>query len=616
MGFILFNRKRLSVGILLAAIAAIAISPFGARNLWADTYVEAFLTRSGSSDTLNSTKHFLRFGDETALFLPPYTIYFTISPLGESTYTADLSFHELLPGLKTRQSSATIKMNHWQTEDSLPAKGDWYRYSYRITKDTSHLYEYLPKDSLINNESIHFHARLLRDSYSDYKWQARQGYLENYFNNFRKDQKVTRIGKLDLYIFPAGNNTTGIDIEHGLGFDIPRGACYMVYDKHFDSALPENIERFILYENWGYSARCLVVGFSRYYLDDTYQAKKILPQMNTQRIKRILLDESPKSKQADIICGAFAKFIIDRFSLGNFRVLYEKSSAGKLAIKDVFGKSLDDFIDDFINNQKDYKLNQPAAIYFSEAFRSQLWFDRAIEYDSFLSSGTSGLVFLKRLAADYFYVGDFVKSESCYSRLAQFKHEDLEARFLSAATKFRTGKIIKGVIGLKEIAPRYPNAAKLLAEYYFDQGHSDSAAVLINKLHSSTDSWTLILRVRMALANGEDAKADSIAKAAIPLCENTISNTPGEGRGYIDVGYCQLYHGDFKAAESDFQTALFVEKRPYYRGSALLALGRLNDLKNNRTQAVSYYNEVITEKPGEYIISLAKKGIDSPFKIR
>lgn len=616
MGFILFNRKRLSSLILLAATAVIATSTLLTEITWADIYIEAYLTRSGSADTINSTRHFFRLGDETALFLPPYTIYFTISPLGESSYTADISFHELLPGLKTRERSVIMNMDQWQSEDSLMAKNDWYRYSYRITKDTLRLYGYLSKDSLTNNESVHFHARLLRDSYSDYKWRARQGYLENNFNNFRKDLKVTRIGKLDLYIFPSGNNTTGIDIEHGLGFDIPRGACYMVFDKHFDSALPENIERFILYENWGYSARSLVVGFSRYYLDDSYQARKIVVQMNAQRIKRILLDESPRSKQADIICGAFAKYIIDRFSLGDFRVLYEKSSAGKLAVKDVFGKNLDDFIDDFIRYQKDYKLNQPSAIYFSEAFRSQLWFDRAIEYDSFLSSGTSGLVFLKRLAADYFYIGDFAKSESCYSRLAQFKHEDLEARFLAAAAKFRTGKIIKGVIGLKEISQRYPNAAKLLAEYYFDQGYPDSAARLVNKLHSSTDSWTLILRARLALAYGEDARADSIAKATIPLCENTIESSPGEGRGYIDVGYCQLHHGDFVAAESDFQTALFVENRPYYRGLALLALGRLYDLKDNRAQAISYYNQAILEKPGEYIISLAKKGIDGPYKIR
>jgi hypothetical protein len=614
--FILINRKRLSGVVLLAAIAAILVSPLFLQNLWADNYVEAYFTRCGSSDTLNFTRHFLRYGDETAVFLPPYTIYFTISPMGESSYTADIIFNELLPGLRARSRTATMAMNQWQTEDSLPAKNEWYRYSYRITKDSLRQYEYFPKDSLTNNESIHYHGRLLRDSYADYKWQSRQGYLESYFDNFRKEQKVTRIGKLDLYIFPAGNYSAAIDINYGIGLDIPHKACYLVFGEHFDSVLPENIERFILYENWGYSARALVVGYSRYYLDDPYKAKEILSEMNIPRIKGILLDEAPTTKQADIICGAFAKYIIDRFSIGNFRLLYEKSSAGNLAIKEVFGKSINDFIDEFIDYENELKLSVPTAVYFSESFRSQLWFDRAIEYDSFLSSGNNGLMFLKRLAADYFYVGDYAKSESCYSRLAQFKHEDAEAQFLAAAAKFRSGKIIKGVIGLKEIAPRYHNAGKLLAEYYFDQYYPDSAATLITKLASATDSWTSMLKARLALAIGEDAKADSIATATIPLCENTIENTPGEGRGYIDVGYCQLYHGDFKAAETDFQTALFVENRPYYRGSALLALGRLNDLQKNRGQAVSYYNQAILEKPGEYVTSLAKKYIDKPFRLR
>jgi tetratricopeptide (TPR) repeat protein len=612
----LINREKLAGVVLLAVVAAVLVSPLFTLEIRADNYVEAYFTRSGSSDTLNFSRHFLRFGDETAIFLPPYTIYFTVVPLNESSYTADVSFHELMPGLRVRSLSPIMTMNQWQAEDSLPAKGGWYRYSYRITRDSVNQYEYFPVDSLTNNESVHYRGRLLRDSYADYKWQARQGYLESYFDNFRKDQKVTRIGKLDLYIFPAGNYSTALDIKRGLGFDIPHNACYLVYGEHFDSALPENIETQILYESWGYSARSLVVGYARYYLDDTYRAKEILRQMNVPRIKGILLDESPSTAQADIICGAFAKYIIDRFSIGTFRTLYEKSTAGRLAIKELFGKDLDDVIDEFIEYENELKLNAPAAIYFSESFRSQLWFDRAIEYDSYLSTGSNGMMFLKRLAADYFYTGDFVKSESCYARLAQFKHEDAEAQFLAAAAKFRTGKIIKGVLGLKEVSPRYHNAMKLLADYYFDQNRPDSAETLVNKLTSATDSWTAMLRARLALAKGEDAKADSIAKATIPICENTIENTPGEGRGYIDVGYCQLYHGDLKAAETDFQTALFVENRPYYRGSALLALGRLNDLQKNRTQAVSYYNQAILAKPGEYVTSLAKKYIEKPFKIR
>jgi tetratricopeptide (TPR) repeat protein len=616
MEFDLNKYKRVSGSVLIAIIAAILISPLLAGVAFADNYIEAYFTGSGSSDTLNSTKHFLRFGEETAIFLPPYTIYFTISPMGETSYTADVSFHELLPGLKTRSRTAMLTMNQWQAEDSLPGKGEWYRYSYRISKDTFHLYDYLPSDSLVNNESIHFHGRVLRDSYADYKWRARQGYLESYFDSFRKEQKVTRIGKLNLLIFPAGNYSSDIDINRGLGFDIPHGDLYLVYNENFDSALPENIQRFILYETWGYSARSLVVGFARYYLDDIYQAKKIVSQMNSNRIKRILLDESPTTMQADIICGAFAKYIIDKYSLGSFRLLYEKSSAGNLATKEVFGKSIDKLTDDFIDFANGIAINQPAAAYYSEAFRSQLWYDRAIEYDAYLSSGKNSLAFLKRLASNYFYIGDFAKSESCYTRLAQFKQEDLEAQYLAAAAKLRSGKIIKGVIGLKEVAPRFHSAAKMLAEYYLDQNYTDSAAVILSKLSAASDSWTSILRARLAIALGEDAKADSIAKTTIPICETTIEKASGEGRGYIDVGYCQLFHGDFKTAEIDFQTALFVENRPYYRGSALLALGRLNDLRKNRAQAVSYYNQAILEKPGEYITSLAKSYLGSPFKLR
>jgi len=590
---------------------------FGAKIARADNYLEVCGIRSGTADTIGSTTHFLHFGDQIAIFLPPYTAYFTVSPLGDSSFLAEISFNELLPGLKTRNKTVPLILGQWLTEDSLPGKGEWYSYSFRVIRDTLHRFEYFPKDSLVNDESIHFRAWLLKDSYADYKWQARKDYLEGYFDEYRKELKITRSGKINCFVLPAANYSADMEINGGIGFNIPHGYFYLVFNENFDSALPENIQRFVIYETWGYSARSLVVGFSRYYLDDTYQAKKILKKLSPAKIRRLLLDETPSNiTQADIISGAFVKYLIDKFSFGDFRLLYEKSSAGKLPVKNIFHKDLEELINNFINYEKKTGLSEAAAFHFSEMFRSQLWFDRALEYDTYLASGTDGLRFLKRLAAGLFYLGRYAQSESCYARLAQFKREDNEAHYLAASARFRTGKYEKAIAGLKEISDKFRSAAKTLAEYYLDRNQPDSAAVILEKIAGAPDSWTAIMKARLALAGGDTTRADTFTAAGIELSENTISNIPGEGRGYIDNGNCLMYLRQYEAARVDFETALFLENRPYYRGMALLALGRLFDLQNDHTRAISYYNRSISQNPGKYYISLAKSYIANPFRVR
>ena len=589
----------------------------------ADSYLEVFsgqsekFGRRGLSDTLGKALHFAQFGQPIAVFLPPYTIYFDISPLGESTYTAALEFHELLPGLTSKSRELELRLDQWQTIDSLTAKGSFFRYSFRITRDTLDIFAPIPNDSLINNESIHFRAWMLRDAYADLKWRMRGSYLESHFDLFRKELKFTRGGKVECFILPDGSNSPAIDINTGVGFDIPHGRFYAVFNSGFDGALPEYTQRLVVYENLGYSARALAAGFARYFLDDAYQAKKLIDKLSPARLKKILLDENPGDiEQADIISGAFVKFLIDKYSMGSFRQLYEKSSAGDLAVKAVYKRSLDDLVGAFIDFERRLKFEMSMAVFFSEMYRGQLWFDRVLEYDQYLAANFARWQYLKRLGACQFYLGQYAESESTYARLVQFHPNDIEAKYLLGQAYLRAGKPGRGMRALNEIAGKFGSAAKTLAEIYLDKGQPDSARPILDKLSGTSDSWTAILKARLAFMSGDIHSSDSPARLGLILSENTISSIPGEGRGYVEAGYCQMLLGDFDAARSDFEAALFIEYRPYYRGAAMLGLGRLGDVIGERAAAVGYYKKVAEQNSGAYVEDLAKGYLDKPFSLK
>jgi tetratricopeptide (TPR) repeat protein len=552
------------------------------------------------------------------VFIPPYTAHFTIFPMADSNYRADIEFFELPPGFGSYDTTLTAKIGTWQKVDSLTAKGDLFDYSFIIFQDTAHYARFISTDSLTNFESIHYKSWILRDSYADYKWEARKGYLENVYNYYRKEHDVSRSGKLNLYVFPGGNNTPCVDHSTGIGYDFPNKAMYAVFNENFDSALPQYTQRYILYDSWGYTARSLVVGYSRYFLDDIYRARRIVAGMTTIEIKSVLMDEYPPDiEQADIICGAFVRFLVDKHSLPLFKMLYEKSAPGKFAFDEVYGISFNQMIVQFQAYQKELKLSESDAFNIRDIYTSQMWFDKALEYDIWLAAQPVRRDYhLKNLGATFFQVGNYAESETCYTALVRRYPDRADAAFLLGLALLRDGHTRKAIARFETVADSFPDAAKMLGEIYLDRRDFKKAEQTLEKVPEFPDSWTSILKARLAIAKGDQELADPIIKRALGSSSQVISLVPGEARGYIDAAYAYMLNGSYTDAESVLRAALFVDHRPYYQGAAYLALGRLNDLRKDSEQARINYEKAIETNSGEYINMLAKKYLKEPFSLQ
>lgn len=584
----------------------------------ADNFLRVYATISGTADTVGMAEHFAVFGVKTPVFIPPYTLHFYITPLPDSTYQARIDFYELGPAFKDYHFEKELVMEGWQTVENLESKGLKFDYHFVIFSDTVNYFNYLPKDSLTNFESIHFRSWIWRSSYADYKWEMRKGLLENTYNFYRKEHKVMRSGKIDFHVYPSSYNTPFINNLTGVGYDFTGNSMFAAFGDNFDSALPQHTQLYIIYETWGYSARSLAAGYSRYLLDDNYRARSTIENMTVTDIKSVLMDEYPSDRdKADIICGAFVKYLVDSYGVPQLKKLYKNSKPSSFAFETAYGKNFDDMITAFIEYENNLRLSESDAYYLASLFSSQMWFDRAMEYNIWLGSQPVRRDFhLKNLGAAFFHNGNYEESQKSYAVYLERNPEEAEARYLIAMSILRLGRIKQALRYFEEVADSFENAAKMLAEIYLDKNELQKAEKYLSKISEYPDSWTSLLKARLAYAKNETGIAGSIVKKALSQSNAIITAAPGEARGYIYAAYAFMLDGRYEESQSELEVALFVENRPYYRGSIFLALGRLADIQGRRQLATENYQKAIETNSGEYIHLLAEQYMDKPFRLK
>lgn len=577
----------------------------------ADTYLEAInylVDNVGDEHMLNSAVHYVRLGERLPVFLPPFTIYCTIFPFADSIYDMTLEIHELGPGFGFKQIRSKIVAGRSVEIDSMISKSFYYKYSLSIIVDSLTNFAPMPDDSLIPRPSVHYETRLVAGSYADYKWPGRSALIENYYDKFRKRLSITRSGKVDLKVYSILDECSAVNHLSGFGFDIPGGSISAIMNSEYDAALPELLQRFVIYENWGSGSRALAVGMARYFLDDPYRLKSMIGALTEKKLLAALSDESIAcSDTFDIICGAFCRFIIDKHGIGVYKSLYERSAPGFLPLTQQLGKNKSEIMRDFIDYVKAYKLDLNMAVAMSDYYRGLMRFDLAEPHLRYLvdSQPDRRRFFLRRLAQNLFDQGKYDEAILCQEKLANLDGSDGEKPVL-AITRMRSGQFDIALEELKRLAKRDLNARKAIADYYLDFGMPDSARQYIGGVDSLKDAWAMIVIAKLARFDNKSSRAESLANIGLRIAEKAISDFPGEAGGYISAGYCRLLAGDYDWARADFEAALLVDKRPYFTASALVGLGRVNDALGEKAEAIRCFSRAAEIDNGGYYRFLAK----------
>jgi tetratricopeptide (TPR) repeat protein len=180
----------------------------------------------------------------------------------------------------------------------------------------------------------------------------------------------------------------------------------------------------------------------------------------------------------------------------------------------------------------------------------------------------------------------------------------------------RLGNTRQAIRFLEEARDSVENASRMIAEIYLNQGDLKKAAQVLDKIEGYPDSWTTILKARLAIAKGDKDISRALVTKALGQSQEIISNIPGEARGYINDAFSFMMDGKYDAAESELEVALFVDNRDFYQGETYLDLGRLFDLQGDHETAEKYYKQVIENNSGEYEKELAGEYIKKPFKLK
>jgi len=578
----------------------------------ADTYLEttcAKILDDGTADTLSRAVNFVRLGERLPVFLPPYTIYCTIYPLRDSIYMISLDFHELGPGFRFRQAQSNLIMARDFIVDSLESKSFRYRYIFRLSIDSLADFVPLPDDSLSPRPSVHYETKLPPGSYADYKWPSRSSLIESYFDKYRKELSITRAGKINLKVFSSALENAALDHHSGIGFDIPGNALFVVMNNEFDAAMPAELQRFVIYETWGSGSRGLAVGMARYFLDDSYRLKGMISRLSVNELLAALEDETmATSETTDMICGAFCQFIIGRYGIGTFKEFYGKSAPGYLPIEAQFGRKVLTLIDEFVKYIEAYNIDLNTAIMMANAYRQMMRFELVEPLERYLIEALPEKkgFYLRRLAQTLFSQGRYEESIACYDKLGKLSDSGRDWQTPAAIAKLRAGQFEDALTALKKRIDDDYTARKAIAEYYLDFGRPESASVYLAEITSISDTWTAILKARLAQHAGDTNLAESLAAIGLGIAEKVIAKIPGEAKGYIDAGYCRLLKGDYRWAKADFEAALLVDNRPYYTAAALLGLGRLLERMEDKMQARKYYEMAAESNGGGYNRNLAR----------
>jgi len=603
------SRLLLSISIVLLIFAS-------ASSLEADTYLQVEGKLKSTGQTIGKSENFLVINSQIPVFIAPFTIYFKFYPTADSVYTAEIELRELGPGFKYESHELKVKAEEDYALDIVSSEGTEYVYNFTTAKDTTNYFNILPVDSLTKFESTHYTLHILRNTLADYYYYARSSYLENFFNRFRKELILTRAGKIDFYILPGSNNSQHIDNLKGYTIDPAGARIYGVLNAEYETVLPEIAQQLIIYENWGYSTRSNVVGFARYFLDDLYHLKNYINDISQADIEKIINDQYPEEDDRfNQTSGSFVFFLVDKYGLADFQEFYKRSRPNKPAIE-VYNKNLSSLISEFIDYVKKLRLTEPEASYYVDLYSNQLWFDKTIPYLEWLADqDLLRQVHTKKLGINSFYEGDYSKSAAAFAALAELLPDDRKAVYMHCLALLRLGDEDLAINSLNRIKSTLPQAAAKLAEIYFDKGDYQAAETLLKTI-PVYDRFSAYLHSRLALLDDNLPRVDSLAGFMYNDSQQMISMAPAEATGYIDSGYALMLKGLYADAKAEFDIALFVERRPYYRGLAYLGLGRLYDLQGQRDEALATYNTLTESNAGGYLTSLAKQYLKTPFSLK
>ncbi len=564
-------------------------------------------------------------GVEHDVFTGPFTIRTGAKSAGSGSYDFSVSVFGLAPDYHNSEYKFDLKPSEKMLIPSLLVKkGSVANYFITLLDDTSSAYEggYSVKDTANwgTSETIHYQTHWVKGSLIDFTWNKEMGYLELLYNKYRKSYKLSEYNRINLYIHPEP--TTEVYLDKNYNYSVqPKSLRIDLVQGHDIKALtPLPACELLMSRQWGYGPRWMVTGFANYYDDNMLALREFIARYDIDTAVKLLKNENGvRGDKESVFCGAFVFWLLQNESFPNFKKLYIQSTVLDFEQKfiDVYTYSLREALRRFLEHAVSYQPIRGELDYYASLFFERDDMRKAGKYyKELIKSGEGNRALnLKRLAACYFWTGEYNAADSLYDLMLELDDGLAETRFMKGEMALAKGGLqaARGFFE-KSYDAGYSTAGTKLALLSLDEGDIESASELLDRLDK--DARRLldysIEKGRLMIYRG--GNADSLLNQAIGRAINSSNNIPHDPRVYVVMGKAYALLSNYEKAMYNFDTAYFLETNYYNLGAILLEMGKTEDLLGSRKKAKARYRQVIGSGGGDYQKSLAKKYIEMPFE--
>lgn len=503
-----------------------------------------------------------------------------------------------------------------------------------IEVDTTCYYDLSQDITFQTNPSANFDINFVQYSLGDYQWTNVKSYLEYDYVRFRRAFEINTPGKINVFLFPCASDNIDWDNRFGYAIEPGKGNIHSIYNSNYnslDAILPNLL---MLYRLWGYAPPLIVEGLAGYFEFSRYEMKKIKKRQNLVPLKKLVTSESYYSADpitAEITASSFMKFLADSYGISKIKNLYEQSDDLNLLknIEGIFEKSLDslekewlDYVDTTAIRRMEFNLHATRA---GVMFRSDLQIEYLTEMTKYDASRFDSVETWNNLSTVLYQYGHYYDAIKGYKLLMKLNGPKT---------------LYKQILGnLYMINGKYDDAFNIFDTVFIEDTTMAASKLLQAKIRAIRGDTARAIttaedyylyeqsrpgKVEFLLFLGEmygtpgthydSVKANDNFADAFAWSIKMIPQAPLDPAPKLRAGRALLGLKRYNEAGQYLELAHFTEQRAYYRGRALLYLGKLHDAMDEHDKAIIYYQHAIEIQLADFDREECIKYIDKPYR--
>jgi tetratricopeptide (TPR) repeat protein len=483
-----------------------------------------------------------------------------------------------------------------------------------------------------SDPSAYMDIYYVRNSMADFYWNTVRGYMQEQYEKFFAVNRFTLPGKYIVHLCPCAIPSVIWDPRFGTMVDPTRSAAYAIFAPELNTADPFIINHAALLRNYGYAPLFLSEGFAGYVSFARWEMKQLLKQGKSVPLRDLMNTHtywSADPETADRTAASFVGYLIDEFSLDNFRDVYRAAHDLNLAavIESEYGKSIEELESDWRHYLDTLTFRPEQIVFFSEQAETMMNYRTSLDYSralmDYCRNSTDTLTVWRRIVRGNFLTGDYYGAAEYQQMVVE--HDSATARDWMAlgAYQMMNGEYDKASASLTNARQLDTTDAmvrfNLALNYFYGKDPVEALGLLRDNITRAeripTQIESRVMAATLLYSSGTDSDAELAAeycKEAMSMIDQAMQTESPTAALYLWSGIAALGLEDTGRALEHLSTALMLETRPFYRGMINLWLGKLTDAIGSHSDARILYGRVLALPSAHYHQQEARALLEKP----